>query len=449
MDKQLDQWQGRRVLVMGLGRFGGGVGVTRYLAERGAEVTVTDQAEANTLKASLEKIANLPVKCHIGGHDESDFIRNEVIVVNPGVKKDSPWLKVATEQGAALTSEMNIFFTNCPAQIIGITGSNGKSTTTAMIGHILGKHFTTWLGGNIGRDNLLEKIDQIRPDHKVVLELSSFQLYDLQELRKSPHLAVLTNVAPNHLDWHGTMEAYVQAKQNIVRFQDRENAAVLNALDPELVTWQELTPGKVVFYPREGWEKLQLPVPGRHNQLNASAALAAAELEGIDFQQGLCDLQDYLPLPHRLELVREINGIRFYNDSIATTPESTIAAIASFEQLKALIMGGYDKKIDFAGLADEVVKRVDVAVLLGQTRDILEKEIIRKKREQQKNSPEIIRVENLEQAVHAAYRMIAERTDAKGVRNGAVLLSPACASYDMFQNFQQRGDMFRELVKTL
>ncbi len=448
----LTHWHNKRVLVMGLGRFGGGIGVTRYLTARGARVTVTDQADETALNESVEKISDLKVDLHLGAHQESDFTNTDIIVVNPAVRKDSPWLKLARNHNTPLTSEMNIFLANCPAQIIGITGSNGKSTTTAMIGHILQKHGPTWIGGNIGRENLLEKVDQIMPDHKVVLELSSFQLHDLQQLKRSPHIAVVTNIAPNHLDWHGSMAHYIAAKQNMLQFQRENDVAILNQLDPEVSSWKSLTPGTVIYYPNHRWERLPLPVPGRHNQLNASAAIAVANVEGIDSTQAIDDLQDFQSLPHRLELVREMDGIRFYNDSIATTPESAIAAIEAFAEPKTLILGGYDKGVSFTELAEKLVEKVEIAILLGKTREILVDEIEKIQQKMGKNTPRIIRVDTFEDTIRSAHQAVLHYRQISPGNNKSpfvVLLSPACASYDMFDNFQQRGETFRELVHKL
>ncbi|HPY78190.1 MAG TPA: UDP-N-acetylmuramoyl-L-alanine--D-glutamate ligase, partial [Anaerohalosphaeraceae bacterium] len=330
---------GKRVLVLGLGRFGGGIGVSRFLVGEGARVTVTDLGEEAGLAESLSQLQGLPITFHLGGHQEQDFLESDLVVVNPAVKRNSPWLELARKNRIPLTAEMNLFFERCPAAIVAITGSNGKSTTTAMTRAVLEagaggkagrKYNRVWLGGNIGKDNLLSEVKEIQAEDVVVLELSSFQLYDLGQIHRSPHVAILTNITPNHLDWHGTMDEYVKAKQNILRYQGKDDFAVFNRLDPCFREWQKCTPGQVRWYPAEPMEELKQKVPGRHNQVNAAAALAAGEIFGVDPQAARQALARYESLPHRLELVREFEGVRYYNDSIATTPESVIVAIESF-----------------------------------------------------------------------------------------------------------------------
>ena len=450
-----DTWVGKRVLVMGLGRFGGGVGVCRFLADRGAGVTVTDTAGETKLADSLAQLADLRIDFRLGGHNQNDFADADLIVVNPAVPRNSPWLDVAREHDVPLASEMNLFFERCPARIVGITGSNGKSTTAAMTHHILQGAADAgrlpgrmWLGGNIGRESLLCRLDEISSNDIVVLELSSFQLYDLGRINRSPHVAVVTNLSPNHLDWHGTMEAYAAAKQNILRYQNSDDIAILNRLDPSLSDWAELAGGLVRWYPQPDEQLIQLSVPGHHNQINASAALAAAMAVGVDADTARLALAEYTSLPHRLELVGTIAGVRYYNDSIATTPESTIAALDAFPEKKVMILGGYDKKISFATLVERMVGGEDVvdSILLGQVRDELArliKEQTTHKRPAQKGPtlPACHKVATLGDAVKLAQK--------KAQSGMIVLLSPACASYDMFRNFQDRGDQFRQLVESM
>ena len=238
---------GRKVTVVGLGHFGGGVGVSRWLCGQGARVTVTDAAPADKLADSVAQLSDLDVTFHLGGHEEKDFTRADLLVVNPAVPKELPLLAAARQAGVPRTSEINLFIQRCPARIVGITGSVGKSTTTAMIGDILRRRFTTHVGGNIG-GSLLESLDRISPSDVVVLELSSFQLEDLPLIAVSPHLAVVTNLKPNHLDRHGTLEAYGEAKKNIFRFQAKDDVLVLNADDPPTAAWASEAPGKVVFF---------------------------------------------------------------------------------------------------------------------------------------------------------------------------------------------------------
>ncbi|MBM4020468.1 MAG: hypothetical protein FJ288_19475, partial [Planctomycetes bacterium] len=233
-----ERFRGRAVTVMGLGLFGGGAGAARYLARAGARVTVTDLKDAGRLAASIEALKGLPITYHLGGHAAEDFTRADAVVVNPAVDKpESGFVRLARQAGAEITAEMNLFIEACPAPVLGVTGSSGKSTTTALAGDMLRLFRPSRVGGNIGI-SLLDELGDIRPDEWIVLELSSFQLEDLAALRWSPRLAVTTCISPNHLDRHKSMPAYIDAKKNIVRFQRPGDTAVLNADDPELAGWQ-------------------------------------------------------------------------------------------------------------------------------------------------------------------------------------------------------------------
>ena len=439
---------------MGLGSFGGGLSVSQFLVKLGARVTVTDLRNETELTDSIERLADLPITWHLGGHVDADFTKanTDVVVVNPAVKPDNEYLKNTQQEKLQLTSEMNIFFDLCPAPIVGVTGSNGKSTTASMTATVLqagayekarSKYRKVWLGGNIGQENLLNHIDRIQLNDLVVLELSSFQLYDLGRIKRSPHLAILTNIAPNHLDWHNTMDEYVKAKQNVLRYQSPNDVAVLNRLDPEFESWPNLTPAKVVWYPPDSQPEIALQVPGRHNQINASAALTAGEIFGVDPAAARKALGNYQALPHRLEFVRELDQVRYYNDSIATTPESAIAALDSFAEPKVFILGGYDKKISFTPLVKKIIdlQSVPTVVLLGQVREKLADEFQRCKLENHTDHPNCVKADSLAQAVN-----LARQSAPPG---SIVLLSPACASYDMFPNFQHRGNAFRNLVQQL
>jgi len=448
-----NRFAGRRVLVMGLGSFGGGVGVSRFLARAGAQVVVTDLRSSEQLSDSLDQLADLKIEYHLGEHHREDFTaaKTDLVVVNPAVKKESAYLGIARENGLELTSEMNLFFEFCPARIVAVTGSNGKSTTTAMIEAILRQgriepavqFGRVWVGGNLGSENLLSRLEKISGDDVVVLELSSFQLYDLATIKGSPDVAVLTNISPNHLDWHVSMEHYIWAKQNILRFQKPAGIAVLNRLDKEIASWADITPGRVIWYPDEPEEQIELQIPGSHNQLNAAAAIAVARLFDVQNDSARQALRNFTGLPHRLERVREFQGVQYYNDSIATTPESVIAALDAFGQDKALILGGYDKKISLEGLIERLVCRGDVSfvALLGQMRHLLAEQLESQKQAQGLSGPNYLMVDTLEQAVAEVF--------AHSHEGMVALLSPGCASYDMFENFQDRGCQFRKIVEKL
>jgi len=447
-------FSGKRVLVMGLGLFGGGVGVTRFLCRHQARVTVTDLRPPAELAESLAALDDLDVTFHLGQHHQHDFspAATDLVVVNPAVKPNSKFLALAQSQHLTLTTETNIFFQHCLAPIIAITGSNGKSTTTAMTTAVLRAadnhrgarpYRRVFMGGNIGQQNLLEHLDEITHHDLVVLELSSFQLHHLATIKRSPHVAVVTNISPNHLDWHTTMDAYIQAKQNILIHQTPADWTLLYAHDNQLRSWPPLTPAQTRFYDPADNHQLTLQVPGQHNRANAAAALAVGRIFGVPDHDAHQALAQFAGLEHRLEFVAEINHVRYYNDSIATTPESTAAAIDALDLPKTLIMGGYDKNISFAPLAQTIVENpsVHTVILIGAVSDTLLAEINHAKTQANRPSPTCLQAHSLQHAVQLANQHAQPQT--------AVALSPACASYDMFKNFQDRGNQFKTLVKAL
>lgn len=431
---QPENLAGKRVSVIGLGRFGGGVGVTRWLCSRGAVVTVSDQADESQLTESVAQLAGLDVTLRLGGHREEDFTQADLLVVNPAIPKDHPLLVKAQKHGVPRTSEINLFLRRCRAPVVGVTGSVGKSTTTAMIGDILSPRFTTYVGGNIGR-SLLECLERIQPDHVVVLELSSFQLEDTPIVEISPHIAVVTNLLPNHLDRHGTMNAYADAKKNIFRFQQPDDVLVLNRRDELLCAWASEAKGKVAHFDAAD-EPFDLCLPGEHNQANAQAAAAAARELGVSREEAAVSLRNFSGLPHRLEFVCEKRGVRYYNDSKCTTPAGAVVALKTFASRKAILLsGGYDKGVDFDELAAVIATHAKAVIAFGATREAILQAV-----ERLRTSPIPFAqgVETLSVAVSAA-RSIAEKGDV-------ILLSPACASYDQFTNYEQRGQSFVEMV---
>jgi UDP-N-acetylmuramoylalanine--D-glutamate ligase len=429
-----DKLSGRRVTVMGLGRFGGGVGVTRWLARQGARVTVSDRAPAEQLAESVAALKGLDVALHLGGHDERDFTGCDVLVINPAVAFDSPFIAAARRAGAELTTEINLFLARCPAPVVGITGSAGKSTTTAMAGAILAPRRPAHVGGNIG-GSLLQSLDEIRRDHVAVLELSSFQLAWLPLLGRSPHVAVVTNLHPNHLDRHADMAEYADAKKNIFRFQRPGDVLVLNR-DGAVADWAPEAPAKVDFFSADD-EPFELAVPGRHNQANAQAAWAAARELGAARHLAAQALRAFEGLPHRMQLVAELEGVRYYNDSKCTTPEEALAAIESFPPASAVvIVGGYDKKVDFARLCAALAGRAKAVVATGETGEAIARGV---EAAGGADRPRVVRAAGFDDAVGAA-RRLADSGDV-------VLLAPACASFDQFANFERRGEAFSRLVR--
>ncbi|MHC4124232.1 MAG: UDP-N-acetylmuramoyl-L-alanine--D-glutamate ligase [Planctomycetota bacterium] len=448
---------GKKVLIMGLGRFGGGVDAAKFAAKNNAKVTVTDLAEADKLKSSLESLKDFDqIEFHLGQHQKNDFLQADIIIANPAVPPDNEFLKIAAKANKLITSQMNIFFELSPATIIGITGSNGKSTTAALTAHLLKsgtgqkdfKYSNVWLSGNIGNQPLLDSLDEIGNNDLVVLEISSFQTEKLPEIQKAPKVSVITNLTPNHLDRHGTFENYCTAKENIFKLQkpDENSPAVsiFNAQDKFCCEWFEKykkDSGRTClqFSPYDVPADLRdsFSLAGETNLANLAAAMAVAKHFGIKNEWIKHCLGDFKPLPHRLELIAEINGAAWYNDSIATTPASTIAAIEAFDEPKIIIAGGYDKKLPFEELAEKIATNVKAAILIGQTAEKIAEAI----KAHPENKCRIEMADSLEKAVE-----LADKLTANGY---VVLLSPACASYDMFDNFQQRGQRFVELVGNL
>lgn len=440
---QSQKLKGRRVVVMGLGRFGGGIGVTRWLASEGAQVTVTDKASAEELASSVAQLAGLPVNFRLGRHEPSDLDGCDLLVVSPAVAKEtSDFVGEAVARGIPISSEMNLFIERCPARrVVGITGSAGKSTTTAMIGSIFsvaqraGEVPRVWMGGNIGQ-SLLSDLAEIGPDHVVVLELSSFQLEDLAPLGWSPPVAVVTNITENHLDRHGTLEAYAQTKMNIVRFQGPEGVVLVREGDEEVARWVRAAGAgeRVRRFAFDGAFADALRLPGRHNRDNAGAAIAAARTLGIGETSIREGLASFRGLPHRLELVAECHGVRYYNDSKSTTPESTRTALQAFDEPLVVLVGGYDKHLPLEGICALLAERARAVICYGQTGPQFFNLITA----WPQRRAEVRQAHSFEDAVEQACQL---------ARSGdVVLLSPASASWGMFTNYEQRGERFRQLV---
>lgn len=449
---------GKRVTVMGLGRFGGGVGVARYLVKQGADVLVTDTLPADQLKDSLAQLDGLPIAYRLGEHNVSDFTTCDLVVANPAVKPDNRFLRSAEAADIPITSEIRLLVEALPNRLrtIGVTGTAGKSTTTAMIGHILGKgQFTplppisvartrrsthtmeaaprVWVGGNLG-GSLLNVIDQIGKNDMVVLELSSFMLHGLREDKWSPHIAVITNISPNHLDWHESYENYVADKRVILDYQEEDDWYVLG---PGV---EKPTKSKAIHWPvpEPGMARaIGLKLPGDHNYQNAVTAATGAYPAGISVGLGLMLLRDFPGLPHRLQFVLEHNGVRYYNDSKCTTPEAAELAIRSFDPGSAhIILGGYDKGSDLKPLAGFASEQCAGIYTIGVTG-----EVIRTAAEAASAAAEVVGCGDLDTAVRDAVK--------RAKPGQVVLLSPACASWDQFDNYERRGERFIELVKQL
>jgi len=445
MKPQLPDFAGRRVVVMGLGHFGGGIAAARWLCAAGARVTVTDLAGADRLAASLEQLRDLPITYRLGGHDPADLEGCDLLVVSPAVPRErSEFLRLAIERGVPLSSEMNLFLERCPVRrVIGVTGTAGKSTTTAMIGSILqsavraGLARRAWTGGNIGH-SLLGDLPAMSPEDLMVLELSSFQLEDLAALAWSPPRAVITNIRPNHLDRHGTLENYAAAKLNLVRHQSPDDVVIIPAGDAELRSRLERAGAgprvrEAVFDP--AFAEAVHP-PGPHNRVNAALAIAAARSWGLPDDVIRAGLDGFAGLPHRLEFVASRDGVRWYNDSKSTTPESTRLAIDAFEEPVIVLVGGADKGMSFAELGEYMALKARAVIGYGAMGPTILEAV---RRHVPPGTADIRAAASLEEAERIARGL--------AVPGDVVVLSPACTSYDMFANYEERGEVFRRLVR--
>ena len=361
---------GRKVTVMGLGLFGGGQGLTEFLCRAGADVLVTDLRDAETLQPSIDALKGLPIKWVLGEHRNADFLGSDLVFANPAVPRDAKILSLCRDKGIPLETEMNLFFKLCRGRICGITGSNGKTTTTCLTARMLqNANATTRVGGNLGV-SLLNDLDSISSDDWVVLELSSFQLEDLRAIERRPDVALVNNLSPNHLNRHKTYRNYIEAKRVILEGNDNRSWAILNGDDTVVRSWARRTSRRVTYFGRVGtvmprargvWvrddeivfsdgetsERLfqarDLCLPGRFNLINAAGAAAAALAANCPAEAIQQAVHDFKPIEHRVELVGNFGEVGYYNDSIATTPESTLCAIEALGPDLILIAGGSDK----------------------------------------------------------------------------------------------------------
>ncbi|NMB56016.1 MAG: UDP-N-acetylmuramoyl-L-alanine--D-glutamate ligase [Leptolinea sp.] len=459
----MKDWQKERVLIIGAARQG--LALSRFLASRGSQVTLNDNRTAEQLTKAVETLSDTSVKFHFGGHPVEILDGITLVCISGGVSPTLPIVQEAIKRCIPVSNDAQIFMDIVPCKTIGITGSAGKTTTTTLVGRIgragARPDQKVWVGGNIGTP-LISFIDQIKSTDLVILELSSFQL---ELMTSSPNISAVLNITPNHLDRHGTMEAYKAAKRHILDFQSTEDHAILcrddagsSDLIPDVRSrlstfgWNhpiDRHPGTFImgsdlayFDGREDHPLIKredISLRGDHNVLNVLAACAIAAAAGFDAQAMLEGIHGFAGVDHRLEYVGTINGAAWYNDSIATAPERTMAAIRSFTEPLVLMIGGRDKKLPWEDLALLIKERVDHVIVFGEAApkilDALQKV---------QTTPEsfsIDRAAGLGEAVHLAF----ERAEADDV----VLLSPGGTSYDEFEDFEERGECFRNLVRNL
>ena len=449
--------RGRRVLVMGLGLLGGGVAAARYAVEHGAaEVIATDLRDAETLAPSLKKLEGLPIQYVLGRHETGDFERVDVVVRNPGVRRDSEYLAIARAGGARVEMELDWFFRACRGKIAGVTGTRGKTTTTLLLHHILTvAELRPLLGGNLGGIETLSLLPEITPERWVVLELGNFMLEGLHTVRRSPHLAVFTNLLPDHLNAYDSMEEYGEAKTSIFRYQHAGDIALFNADNDYTARYASEAPSERVWLyspsrgsatPRDDASQSRsfvydgdIRLRGAHNRGNVQAATLAAELLGVPSETVAAAVRTFTGAPHRLEVVRSLDGVTYVNDSASTAPVAGVAALASFTEPVVLIAGGNSKQLDFAEYAEAAARRAKRVILLkGNASDAFAAAIRERAASQGRGDLVSGPYDDLARALAEA-RAATEPGDV-------VLLSPGFTSFGMFLNEFDRGDRFRALA---
>lgn len=422
----------RRVTVAGLGKFGGGLGAARWLVAQGARVLVTDKAPAEKLSDSIQKLDGLPIQFVLGEHRTIDFIDTDLVVTSPAIPPDNAFLTLARTAKVPITTEIALFTERCKSLVVGVTGTKGKSTTSKLCELMFGTKSVVHFGGNIG-GSLLERLESIHEMDVVVLELSSFMLHWLGKKRWSPNAAVVTMVGQDHLDWHQSLKAYLDAKSQIVRHQGQFDLAFAHEAHPISKQIAIQTTGEFELVQDDPSSRIDLKIPGQHNQHNAQLALACATKFGIDREKAMDAVRNFAGLPHRLELVHESKGVRYVNDSIATVPDSALAGCQAFEKGTVIqIVGGSDKGNDMSAMARVLAERCRVVLGIGLLGGAIVEEV-------RKLDGRGEYVETLERALESA-RSVANEGDV-------VLLSPGCASYDQFVNFEERGKRFAALAR--
>ncbi len=443
---------------------GTGVSHTQLISlfrDKGIGVTVLDKRSAEQFQDVYDMLSGIGVMFRLGEHYLDSLTDFDVIFRTPGMYFHHPALMQARKDGVVVTSEMEVFFDLCPCKIYGVTGSDGKSTSTTLIAEILAASGrTVHKGGNIGRA-LLPMIESIREEDAAVVELSSFQLISM---RKSPDTALITNITPNHLDVHGTMEEYIQCKTNLIAHQNAFSRTVLNLDNDGTKELASLVRGKLCWFTRREVPERgaflredgmlcytengnvtpvvhmdDIRIPGMHNVENFLGVIAALWGDA-DIPSIVKVAKEFGGVEHRIEFVRELNGVKWYNDSIATSPTRVLAGLRSFSQRIIVLAGGYDKKIPFEPMAETVCERVKLLILMGVTAEKIEKAV----RGASNYDPEKIRilhVSSMEEAVQTAFR--------EAQKGDIVTLSPACASFDLYPNFEARGQHFKRLVGEL
>ena len=451
------------VVILGLARQG--TALASYFASQGARVIVSDLRGGDELQSALQALRSFEIEYVLGDHPLALLDDCDLLCLSGGIPLGIPIVKEALRRGIRLSSDAQIFVQRCPAKIVGITGSAGKTTTTTLVGRMLvASGHKTWVGGNIGNP-LIDEIDQIDPTDRVVVELSSFQL---ALMTCSPQVAGVLNITPNHLDRHGTMAAYVAAKHNIVAYQRPGDVAVLGYDEPNARGMSRATLADVRYFSgsepvdagafledetlvlrRNGHRveigtRAEIKLRGFHNVLNVLAAISLADAAGASVAGMRSAIREFTGVAHRLEVVRERDGVLWVNDSIATAPERVIAALDAFEEPIVLLAGGRDKDLPWEAFAERVLARVRVLILFGEAASLIASEV-REAGEQREDGSDV-----LETVVRAGSLGAAVQQAAGCVKTGeVVLLSPGGTSFDAYRDFVERGEHFRELVRRI
>ncbi len=456
------------VVILGLARQG--AALARFFVEQGAHVVVSDRRSRDELAATMDELADLGLTYVLGEHPTTLLDGCGLLCLSGGVPADLPLVQEARRRGLPLSNDAQEFMARCPAPTVGITGSAGKTTTTALVGRILAASgVRTWVGGNIGNP-LINELPRIEPNDRVVIELSSFQL---ELMNVSPDVAGVLNITPNHLDRHKTMEAYIAAKRAIVAHQGEDAIAVLGYDDANARALSEATAAQVRYFGAQGdfpgpgaylspdgrrlmlrtadrevpvIEREAIRLRGEHNVMNVLAAIALADAAGSDPEPMRGAIETFAGVPHRLESVRRLRGVLWVNDSIATAPERVLAALEAFDEPLILLAGGRDKDLPWERFAERVVERVRVLILFGEAAPLIGDHVAAaRERAQNTAQPggleEVVVVEGLEQAVTAAAN--------RAVTGDVVLLSPGGTSFDEFRDFAERGERFRTWVSRM
>lgn len=449
----------RKVAIIGLGV--SNLPLMEYLYEKKANVTVFDERDIDSIsKDIMDKITTYGFGFHFGEDALKNLKGFNVIFRSPSCLPTRKELVDEANNGAIVTTEVELLMKMCPCKIVGVTGSDGKTTTTSLINAILKKAgYNTFLGGNIGTP-LFTKLSDMKPEDILVLELSSFQLMGMEI---SPDIAVITNITPNHLNIHKDYEEYIEAKKNIFKYQDEKGVLVLNYDNEITRNCEKEANGKVIFFSsknkldngyivdedviKECEDKIRKHIlnvedvilRGNHNYQNIATAIAATS-SLVDMDIAVDAIKEFKPVEHRIEFIRELDGVKWYNDSASSSPSRTLSGINAFKEDIILIAGGYDKNLDYTPLAKPIIKKVKSLILIGQTSGKIF-DVVKLELEKENKELDIHMCETLEETVNLAKKVVKP--------GQVVLFSPASASFDMFKNFADRGNQFKELVKKI